>query len=118
MTYRTDLVELLPWVTRLTRPTRCDEYRWAHMTSKARRDPIEQERYRCQHNASWRYVATRARWSGKTGSFCWNHLVNQLHHVPDEQRNRAWWTEHLVEVNAIRARYGYTVTPPSPADVT
>lgn len=111
MTYNTELVELLPWTTRLRRPRPCDGYRWAHMSLRDARDPERRERHRCQHHASWRYVAARGDYSGKTGRYCWNHLVNQLEHMPDGERNNGWWNAHLDEVDALRARYGYSSLP-------
>lgn len=111
MSYRTELVELLPWVTRLARSRPCDGYRWSRMPQRAVRDAELRQEFRCRSLASWRYVTSRGRWSGKSGSYCWNHLVDQLEHASDRRRNRGWWLAHLDEVNAIRTYHGYVALP-------
>lgn len=107
MTWRTELVELLPWVTPLHRVTRCDGYRWSSMSLKAAHDPALRAVYRCRKRAGWRYVAARGDFSGRTGRYCWSHLVvNAFHYMRDDERNRTWCRTHPDDVNAVRGRAG------------
>lgn len=108
MTWRTEIVELLPYVYRRRRPTTCDGYR--SMSFKARRDPELRERYRCRRPAYWRFTALRrANFPARSGVYCWSHLLSRgLDGCPEEQdRHTRWWNAHLGEVNAIRTRHGY-----------
>lgn len=105
MTWRTEILALVPWVRGVRRPTPCDGYR--PMSGRARSDPELRERHRCRNDASWRFVALRSSW-GRSGAYCYAHLVNEgLYGDPREERRiTRWFERHLDAVNGVRARHG------------
>lgn len=105
MSWRTELVELLPWVRRYARRRQCDAYR--PMSRRARLDPVRRETYRCVAPAWWRYVALDDDWA-QTGTYCWSHLLSRGLYGDEAERRRhvRWWNRHLIEVNEVRARHG------------
>jgi hypothetical protein len=105
MTWRQELVEMLPWVTLYKRPRPCDGYRWGQMSLKAVHDPELKERYRCKNQATWRFKASK-RCDGRDGVYCWSHLCVQLDSMGEFERGNKYWDAHLDEVNAIRVRGG------------
>lgn len=90
MSWRTDLVERMPWVRKLSKPQPCQGIRWGEVPSKAlyawgpgrRNAPTGVEPYRCKKLGRWRFTAlrkSRAAWpepSAKSGVYCWAHLFS------------------------------------------
>lgn len=117
-TWRTDVVNLLPWVCRTTRANRCDAYR--AMSERARRDPERRESYRCHAPAWWHFTAETSRvvHPAQSGTYCWSHLTSHLLRHPTEcDRFHAWCRAHLGDVNDVRRRHGlseWTVYAPDP----
>jgi hypothetical protein len=107
VTYRTDAVELLPWVRRLAVTLRCDGYRWSSAPLRAARDPEVREHYRCRGRARWQFTAL-PRSAPRTGAYCWSHLVHAAIHgdMIESDRAQRWFTRHVAEVNAVRVRHG------------
>jgi hypothetical protein len=103
--WRIELTLLTPWVRRLAGRDRCEGYRWSDMSLRASRDPELREHFRCKSPARYRYVATRGTLSGRSGSYCWSHLHQQLMNMAELDRLETWVEEHLDEVNALLERY-------------
>lgn len=114
MTYRTDVVELLPWVTKLSHGRRCDAYR--PMSQKARQDAELREHYRCLGVALWHFTAlppSQYIFNGTSGYYCWAHLMacGVKSSMDEDGRARLWWDQHLDAVNDVRERYGKSALP-------
>lgn len=92
MSELTERVARLPWVTRLDETRDCDSYRWNHMPLKALHDPAVAAKWKCRARARWQFRALPAKRSADlaatSGTYCWSHLMVQLHHMNEEGRTR------------------------------
>lgn len=114
LSWRAEIVSLLPWVRRLTdrEVGLCEGYRRSSMPLKALCDPELRERYRCSNLARWRYryldSANRAGRSPRREDLCYAHLCSSAidGSREEEERCRRWWDRHLEEVDEVRVRHG------------
>lgn len=111
MSWRTELAELLPWVTHEVEPvnahtaSRCVGYRNA--SRRVRSDPELRERYRCRRLAKWWFNPVSSG-TARTGTYCWSHLLSLCLYGDEveETRTQRWFDRHVDEVNTVRARHG------------
>lgn len=100
MSWRIELLVRLPWIERLAEGQTCDEYRWSRMSIKASRSPELKERYRCRRVAFWRFTGLKPRkhdWIGqdvgRSGVYCYSHLVNQAFLPEREEIRYVTWCQ-------------------------
>lgn len=109
MSWRTDLVERMPWVRKLSKPQPCQGIRWSQVPGKAirpwgpgrRNAPTGIEPYRCKKLGWWKFTAlrkSRAAWpepSAESGVYCWSHLFSAGLHgsMREDARTMKWLDE-------------------------
>ena len=103
----------IPWLEYLETAEACDGMRWSHMPLYAlygSDHPKRQEawdRHKCKAPAKWKFKAFKSRrkrldngdWAdyAKSGTYCWQHLVNQLtYHNVEDERMRQWEKDHPI----------------------
>lgn len=111
--WRAELIARVPWVARLEPAEKCDQYRWSSMSRKAAFDPVLKEKYRCRLDARWKFTGLDRPSNGdapdfilvgKSGTYCYSHLVNQAF-IPEHEwaRWQAWCDENRTLVERIKS---------------
>lgn len=111
--WRAELITRVPWVTRLEPAERCDQHRWSAMSLKAAHDPELKKRYRCKNPAHWKFAGLKLKdnsdgldymFVGKSGVYCYAHLVNQAF-IPEREwaRWKKWCDENRALVERIKS---------------
>lgn len=111
--WRAELITRIPWVTRLEPAERCEQHRWSSMSHKAAWDPELKEKYRCKNPAYWKFTGLKLEDDvvgppymliGKSGVYCYAHLVNQAF-IPEREwaRWQVWCDENRALVERIKS---------------
>lgn len=111
-TWRSELLARIPWIKRRAEMGKCDQYRWSSMSIKVAYDLDLRETYRCRNGAYWEFIgldrlgvgdALDFMLVGKSGVYCYSHLINQAF-IPDNEfkRYRAWCDQHKDLVERIK----------------
>lgn len=111
-TWRTELLARLPWIEYLPESRTCNQYRWSSMSLKAAYDLELREKYRCRKPAKWRFVGLLASaddagyeslYVGKSGVYCYSHLIRQAF-IPtrEEERYNTWCQKNASLVQRIK----------------
>lgn len=102
---RQALAAQLPWIKRRKRPKeRCDGIKWSQVSDKdlyqhgPRDNPKPargiQERAKCKRRGWWTLKACRPRnnydYPARSGTYCWEHLLIELRHEPEQERYLRW----------------------------
>lgn len=110
--WRIELIARLPWIERLDAAQVCDQYRWSAMSRKAAHNPELKEKYRCRVSGLWKFTGLEPDdpkdpdWMlvGKSGIYCYAHLVNQAFIPYDEMdRYEEWCRENTTLVKRIKS---------------
>ena len=91
----------VPWVTRLTKPHKCDGIKWSTVAMKdlypsgpGGSTPARgiQDKSRCKMNAYWRFKALRSS-TARSGVYCYTHLIYQgvYANMEEEARLTKWY---------------------------
>lgn len=109
--WRSELLARLPWLDRLADPGKCDAYRWSSMSIKVFQNPELREKYRCKRFAYWKFTALKPRKGddvglevGKSGVYCYSHLINQAF-LPsrEEARYEKWCQDNFALVRRVKS---------------
>lgn len=110
--WRVELIVRLPWIDRLDVAQVCDQYRWSSMSIKVARNLELREKYRCRVSGLWKFTGLEPDdpkdpdWMlvGKSGIYCYAHLVNQAF-IPYDERDRYedWCRDNLALVERIKS---------------